>query len=379
MDIELYGELLNATGRQVTVENCHWGKCERRGCPEQQPDGSVYCPMHFFRTSGDIDESQYSWLRNLETAVRFLHSKAPLAGRGCWAYPDMLEIGNMVGASIEWQMAHFSAWCIISAPLILGFDLLDSAKLEDVWPLLANKEAVAINQRWAGHPGTRVKMWTPVGSQMIDGPPLQEFQRSDQVFYATAQIETMQIWMKPQPNGSAAVLVLNAGNFSAPFSLPLSDVSMPARARAHDIWRQTEIVTVGALEGTVAGHACAFYLLMPAPPSPSPRPTEKISIAEERLDSNDNKMPPMPAPSMPRPAAKMSISEGRLDSSGMPMSDVNEHNGEYLMFAVACFVCLLMTLATCWWKYFRPIHDKLNQSDCEELKRCTQPCMVKMS
>merc|ERR1712166_822676 len=33
--------------------------------------------------------------------------------------------------------------------------------LESVWPILGNEEAIAINQQYAGHPGMRVKAWTP--------------------------------------------------------------------------------------------------------------------------------------------------------------------------------------------------------------------------
>ena len=93
LDIDAWATELNLTGRAIAIENCHWGKCEdatRKACPTRQPDGSVHCPMHFFRTSGDIDSSMFSWLRNLETALRFLAWDAPLAGRGCWPYPDML-------------------------------------------------------------------------------------------------------------------------------------------------------------------------------------------------------------------------------------------------------------------------------------------------
>ena len=110
MDTALYARLLNESGRQVLIENCHWGMCEgvngnglsgwganvvdwsdgNTGCPEIDDEtGSIVCPFHFFRTSGDIDASAFSWLRNLESTVRFLDRDAPLAGRGCWAYPDM--------------------------------------------------------------------------------------------------------------------------------------------------------------------------------------------------------------------------------------------------------------------------------------------------
>ncbi len=32
-----------------------------------------------------------------------------------------------------------SAWCVVSAPLVLGMDLTDTAKLEPVIPIITNK------------------------------------------------------------------------------------------------------------------------------------------------------------------------------------------------------------------------------------------------
>ena len=100
-----WASLLNASKRPLMIENCHWGYCEGdRGilnngnpaivdrddssCPERRPDGSIHCPFHFFRTSMDINKDAETWIRNLQTAAKFLDAEKPLAGRGCWAYPD---------------------------------------------------------------------------------------------------------------------------------------------------------------------------------------------------------------------------------------------------------------------------------------------------
>ena len=37
-------------------------------------------------------------------------------------YPDMLQVGNPL-LTFEENCAHFGSWCVISAPLYLGFDL----------------------------------------------------------------------------------------------------------------------------------------------------------------------------------------------------------------------------------------------------------------
>jgi hypothetical protein len=41
---------------------------------------------------------------------------------------------------------HFGAWCIVSSPLILAFNMSDPARHDLVWDIITNKEAIQINQ-----------------------------------------------------------------------------------------------------------------------------------------------------------------------------------------------------------------------------------------
>jgi len=113
----------------------------------------------FFRTSGDISPSWNSWFNNLQTVIKFLDYNNPLSRPGCWAYPDMLEVGNI--ANYNEGRAHFGAWVIVSAPLILGFDLTNSTKMDSVWNIITNTEALAVSQTWVGHPGMLLQSWSP--------------------------------------------------------------------------------------------------------------------------------------------------------------------------------------------------------------------------
>ncbi len=69
----------------------------------------------------------------------------------------MLEVGNM--ATFEEDRAHFGAWCVVSSPLILGYDLTNDNITAKIWPIISNTEAIKVNQQWAGHPGRLVKAW----------------------------------------------------------------------------------------------------------------------------------------------------------------------------------------------------------------------------
>lgn len=150
----LYAQRMRESGKNYTIENCHWGRCtdsDDSSCPTLD-----WCPFNWFRTSGDINAGASSWLANLQTVIRFQDPLQPLSQPGCWAYPDMLEVGRVKapapGGFFTWNRAHFGAWCVVSAPLILGLELTDQ-KLRPILPIISNREAIAVNQAWAGHPG----------------------------------------------------------------------------------------------------------------------------------------------------------------------------------------------------------------------------------
>lgn len=148
----------------------------------------MYCPMHLFRTSADIRPTYGAVISNLITVDQY--NSVNLTGPGCWAYPDMLEVGVTApqppGAkhhcetpndpcqmdAVEWQ-THFSSWAINSAPLVLGMDLTDSNMLDRVWPIIANKEVIAINQQWFGDSGRLISndTQTAVASNCGHGSP----------------------------------------------------------------------------------------------------------------------------------------------------------------------------------------------------------------
>jgi hypothetical protein len=159
----LYAELMAATGKSYTIENCHWGRCtdsDDSSCPT-----ATWCPFNWYRSSGDINSGAQSWLNNLQTTIRFQEWGAELSRPSCWAYPDMLEVGRVAAPSADdatwypWNRAHFGAWCVTSSPLVLGLELTDEL-LTPILDIIANEEAIGVNQAWAGHPGTLLETIT---------------------------------------------------------------------------------------------------------------------------------------------------------------------------------------------------------------------------
>ena len=82
-----YAELMKASGKNYSIENCHWGQCltdDASSCPSQD-----WCPFNWFRSSNDINSDQLSWFENLQTMIRFSDVSQP----SCWAYPDVRSQG----------------------------------------------------------------------------------------------------------------------------------------------------------------------------------------------------------------------------------------------------------------------------------------------
>ena len=122
---------------------------------------------------------------NLASTTKFQNLDRPLAGQGCWAYPDMLEVGRM--AHFAEDRSHFGAWVITSSPLILGFDVQDPTVFQKVWDIVTNEAAIKINQEWAGHPGFLLKTTNYV-------------RKMDYAEYGDDNVKEgrVQVWVKPQ-------------------------------------------------------------------------------------------------------------------------------------------------------------------------------------
>ena len=65
-------------------------------------------------------------------------------GKG-WNDPDMLEVGNG-GMTTEEYKTHFSIWCMMKSPLLIGNDVRKMTKKDIAYQILTNKEAIAVNQ-----------------------------------------------------------------------------------------------------------------------------------------------------------------------------------------------------------------------------------------
>jgi alpha-galactosidase len=93
---------------------------------------------------------------------------------------DMLEVGNG-GMNFVEEQSHFMLWSLFNSPLILGNDIRKMS--QQTLDILANSEIIAINQ---------------------DEPGVQGFKH--------AEIDSVDVWVKPLSNDEWAVCFLNRSN-----------------------------------------------------------------------------------------------------------------------------------------------------------------------
>ena len=105
---------------------------------------------NLWRTTPDI-RPIWPWIKIIynKTVKRYNY-----AGKGSYNDPDMLEVGNGK-LTLNENRAHFSLWCMMNAPLILGNDLRSMP--DSVLEIVTNKDLIAINQDPLAIPCKRVK------------------------------------------------------------------------------------------------------------------------------------------------------------------------------------------------------------------------------
>lgn len=166
---------------------------------------------NLWRTSPDIEPTWESMLRNLDSVSR----RELYAGPGRWNDPDMLAVGlgEFDAGHLTEARSHFSLWAILSAPLLLGFDLGHAP--QPLLELLSNPEVIAVNQDPAGNQARLVSTEGDV-----------------------------QVLVKPlSARGERAVVLFNRGE--APARAEVDAVGLKLAPglpyRARDLWRRQDL------------------------------------------------------------------------------------------------------------------------------------------
>ena len=258
---------ITKAGRPMVFSMCEWGTSKPWEWAEDV--------AHSWRTTHDIGpaflpaETSYfpdgrrRW--KPQSVYEIIEQTEPLrqyAGPGHWNDPDMLEVGNVITVDeITWAMtesedrAHFTMWCMLAAPLILGNDLRDISP--ETLAIITNKDVIAIDQDPLGVQGLRLK-----------------------------KEDDLQYWFKPLVDGDWAFCIMNTGPEAAKISLDWDalevDDELSGRKTdfatinytASDLWnksakpfntkvRKNRNMVTNVVSATVPSHDVLVYRLSP--------------------------------------------------------------------------------------------------------------------
>lgn len=144
---------LRNCGREILFSACNWGIDD-----SQQWMRSA--GAHMWRSTYDICDN---WESIKKIALQQL-GKECYSGPYCYNDMDMLVVGMynrgnvaLGGCTDEEYKTHFSLWCIMNSPLMIGCDVRNMN--EATRSILLNKELIAINQDPEGRQAYTIQGW----------------------------------------------------------------------------------------------------------------------------------------------------------------------------------------------------------------------------
>lgn len=160
----------------------------------------------------------------------------------------MLQVGN-VGLSLDEQRSHFSLWCIVSAPLLAGTDVVHATN--DTLAILTAPEPIAVNQDFGKD--------NKIQGRLVDPAPSSD----------AAPSATYSVWAKPLADGKriAVVLLNEDDNNTQSVTVKWSTIGLDASTKCsvRDLWQRKVVATAaaGSYSVSLKPHESAMLTITP--------------------------------------------------------------------------------------------------------------------
>lgn len=227
-----YAEKNGCEEKPIVFSICEWG----RNFPWNWGGHAG----NLWRTTHDIRPTWISVLGIYEfNVLLYKHART-----GAWNDPDMLEVGNGE-LTFEENKTHFTLWCMMAAPLILGNDIRSFINADgtvdtenETYRILTNKELIAVDQDVLGVQCRRIK---------------------------TNGAED--VLVKPLVNDEFAVCFFNKASSKSRMSHSIKDIvsrtfvttSLADEYIIRDLWSGEETVSSDIIEADVPGHGIRIF------------------------------------------------------------------------------------------------------------------------
>ena len=187
-----------APDKDIVLSICEWGKTMPGDWGYKVGDSWRILNDITFQVGRDGDPGRGYWEADSTCSITSQYDKCVImdefAGlkRG-WNDPDMMVIG-MGDVDETMSKTHFAMWSMMNSPLMLGMDLRNVEKGDNIWKIITNKDIIALNQDELGVQAKRV--WSSLADKDADKIYLMDHNRVD-------------ILAKPLADGDIAVTFIN--------------------------------------------------------------------------------------------------------------------------------------------------------------------------
>ena len=187
-------------GHEVVLSMCEWGKTHPQNWAYKAGDSWRILNDITFRVGCDGNPGMATWKDPGTPSVTSQYNKAVVMDEFAgldkgWNDPDMLVIG-MEGLSVIQNKTHFTMWCMMNSPLMLGLDLRRVSVGDELYNIIANRDLIALNQDALGVQAKRVATTLDCGGDSPDKAYIENIDRVD-------------VLAKPLSDGSIAVSFIN--------------------------------------------------------------------------------------------------------------------------------------------------------------------------
>lgn len=189
-------------GHDMLISLCEWGKTQPQNWGYKVGDSWRILNDITFRVGADGNPGFGAWTDPGTPSVTSQYNKAVVMDEFSgldkgWNDPDMLMIG-MNGLTPTMCKTHFTMWCMMNSPLMLGLDLRRVAKGDDFYNIISNRELIALNQDKLGIQAKRI-FTTIQSSDAVTAPDKTYITDNDRV----------DVLAKPLSDGSLALSFIN--------------------------------------------------------------------------------------------------------------------------------------------------------------------------
>lgn len=234
-------EIRHRTNRCLVFNICRW----------QFPGPWAAKAADSWRTGADIEPVFASVIHQIDNIKPLARYCSP----GHVNDLDMMQIGN--GLTLAEEKTHFSMWCMMSTPLMLGCDLTKISP--ETLEIVKNEELIAINQDEACLQAYPIKEVCSEAGELL-----------------------AEIWIKDlgkKTSNEKAIAFLNRSDETVTMELDLKDAGLTGKIMSvRDLWSHEECPCIQEMTITVAPRDVAIYRITSETSVEVPNPCDKGEV-----------------------------------------------------------------------------------------------------